>query len=232
MTHLFVLWGPRGKPETQQTRADIQRAYKEMVEEMDAGIGQIVTALKQCGCERNTLVLFFSDNGGTPQGSNGPLRGHKGQVWEGGHRVPCIAWWPGTVRAGSVSDELAITLDIMPTILAAASVLPSSERKLDGLNLLPLLTDGKSHGPRKLYWAHANSRAMRDGAWKVVVNPPGQKTPALFNLAEDLQERHDLAEQAPVRLQEMLAAIRAWETETASSATPQPHAAASDTPLP
>ena len=212
----------RGTAETRQSKGDVQRAYKEMVEEMDKGVGGIVAALKTYGIERKTLVMFFSDNGGTRQGSNGPLRGQKGQVWEGGHRVPCIAWWPGRIKAGGVSNDLAITLDVMPTILAAADIDPPTDRKLDGVNLLPLLTQGKPLGPRKLFWGHGNSLAMRDGTWKMVAGAPGQKQPGLFNLANDLAEQSDIAQQDPARLKEMTAAIEAWEKDTAANASPQP----------
>lgn len=211
----------RGKAETRQSKDDVQRAYKEMVEEMDKGIGEIIVALKEHGIERKTLVMFFSDNGGTRHGSNGPLRGYKGQVWEGGHRVPCVARWPEKIKAGGVSQDLTITLDVMPTILAAAGVDPPTDRKLDGENLLPLLTDGKSPGQRRLFWGHGNSRAMRDGTWKVVVGAPGQKQPGLFDLANDLAEQNDLAKQEPARLKKMVAAIKAWEDDTAD-ASPQP----------
>ena len=212
----------RGTPATRQSKEVVQRAYKEMVEEMDKGIGEIITALHKRGIERQTIVMFFSDNGGTRQGSNGLLRGHKGQVWEGGHRVPCIAWWPGTIQAGGVSHDLAITLDVMPTILAAAGVDPSADRKLDGENLLPLLTKGKSLGRRRLFWQHGSSLAMRDGSWKVVAGAPGQKQPGLFNLAEDLAEENDLAKQEPARLKEMVAAIEAWKKDVSAHVAPQP----------
>jgi arylsulfatase A len=166
--------------------------------------------------------MFFSDNGANSHGSNGPLRGHKGQLWEGGHRVPCIAWWPGRIQASGVSHDLTITLDVMPTILAAAGVDPPSDRQLDGINLLPLMTEGQSLGPRRLFWAHGNSLAMRDGTWKAVINAPGQKPPGLFDLAEDLGEQNDLAQREPVCLSEMIAAIAAWKDDIATDATPQP----------
>ena len=212
----------RGRAERRQSQEDVQRAYKEMVEEMDKGIGQIMATLSKHGLERNTLVMFFSDNGGTSQGSNGPLRGHKGQVWEGGHRVPCIARWPGRIQPGGVSNDLAITLDVMPTILAAADVEPPADRKLDGVNLLPLLTEGRPLGSRKLFWEHGNSMAMRDGNWKLVAGAPGQTKPGLFRLDKDLAERDDLADQEPDRLQAMTAAIEAWKTDIARDITPQP----------
>jgi arylsulfatase A len=213
---------PRGPAETKQSRDEIQRAYKEMVEEMDTGIGQIMATLKKRGLDQNTLVIFFSDNGATQQGSNGPLRGRKGQVWEGGHRVPFIAHWPEQIKAGRVSNDLAISLDVMPTILAAANVDFPTDRKFDGVNLLPLLTEGKSLGRRQLFWGHGKSRAMRDGSWKLVMNAPGQKQPGLFDLADDLAEQADLAKQEPGLLKKMLAAIQAWELDTSTDASPQP----------
>jgi arylsulfatase A-like enzyme len=212
----------RGKAETRQSKAEIQRAYKEMVEEMDKGVGQIVSALNTRGLERNTLLMFFSDNGGTRQGSNGPLRGFKGQVWEGGHRVPCIARWPGRIGSGRVTDELAMTIDVMPTLLSAAGVDAAASRPLDGMNLLPLLTKGASLGRRQLFWGHGNSLAMRDGNWKLVINAPGQKQPGLYHLADDLAEKTDLADRQPDRLREMVAAIEAWQAGVAADATPQP----------
>jgi arylsulfatase A-like enzyme len=193
-----------------------------MVEEMDKGVGEIIATLKKHELDRRTLVMFFSDNGATRQGSNGPLRGQKGQVWEGGHRVPCIAWWPGKIQAGSISQDLTITLDVMPTILAAANVTAPKDRQLDGVSLLPVLTEGASLGPRKLFWGHNKSRAMRDGPWKLVTQAPGQKQPGLFNLKDDFAEQHDLARQYPDRLKSMLAALDAWEQDTATDASPQP----------
>jgi arylsulfatase A len=212
----------RSKAETGQSKQDVQRAYKEMVEEMDKGVGEIISTLKKHELDRRTLVMFFSDNGATRQGSNGPLRGQKGQVWEGGHRVPCIAWWPGKIKAGSESQDLTITLDVMPTILAAANLTAPEDRPLDGVSLLPVLTEGASLGPRKLFWGHNTSRAMRDGDWKLVTQSPGQKQPGLFNLKDDLAEQRDLAQQRPDRLKKMLAALDAWEQDIATDASPQP----------
>jgi arylsulfatase A-like enzyme len=212
----------RNRAETGQSKQDVQRAYKEMVEEMDNGVGKIIAALRRHELDRRTLVMFFSDNGATQQGSNGPLRGQKGQVWEGGHRVPCIAWWPGKIQAGSKSQEVTISLDVMPTILSAADIAAPADLRLDGVSLLPVLTDGASLGARKLFWGHNKSRAMRDGVWKLVTQAPGQKQPGLFNLKDDLAEQNDLAQQHSDRLQTMLAAIKAWEQDTTAGASPQP----------
>jgi arylsulfatase A-like enzyme len=212
----------RGPAESEQSQAQVQQAYKEMVEEMDKGIGEIIAALKKHEIDQNTLVMFFSDNGGTKQGSNGPLRGNKGQVWEGGHRVPCIASWPGKIPAGSVSNDLAITLDVMPTLLAAAGIDPPKDRPLDGINLLPHLTEAKPLGERSLFWQHGNSSAMRKGHWKLVVNAPGQKPAGLFHLGKDMAEQENQANDQPDLLKEMQASLKSWEADVATGSTPQP----------
>jgi arylsulfatase A len=214
---------PRGPGESRQSPAEVQRAYKEMVEEMDTGIGEIIAALKQHDLDQNTLVMFFSDNGATAQGSNGVLRGNKGQVWEGGHRVPFIAWWPGKIPPGRISNDLSITLDVMPTLLSAAGIEPPSNHQLDGINLLPHLTQGQPLGERKLFWAHGNSQAIRKGDWKAVVGAPGQKQPGLFNLSQDISEQNDLAKDNPDRLEEMLRSFKDWQKDVAKGATPQPN---------
>ena len=97
--------------------ADRRRAYRDMVQEMDAGIGEVLDAIEAQGIADRTLVWFFSDNGAAQWGSNGPLRGLKATDWEGGHRVPSIAVWPGRIAAGTETDQLASTLDVMPTLL-------------------------------------------------------------------------------------------------------------------
>ncbi len=219
---------PRGNAESRQSQADKLRAYKEMVEEMDTGIGQILASLKKHELDENTLVMFFSDNGGTKTGNNGPLRGTKGQVWEGGHRVPFIARWPGKIKAGSASKELAISLDVMPTILSAAGISSPKDHPLDGTNLLPLLTEQKPLKERTLFWGHGNSRAVRQGQWKLITNAPGQKQPGLFNLSTDLAEKTDLADQEPERLKKLLRALKAWEKEVTENAAPQPESPPKD----
>ena len=98
--------------------ADRRRAYRDVVREMDAGVGEVLDALKAHGIADRTLVWFFSDNGGAQWGSNGPLRGLKATDWEGGYRVPSIAVWPGRIPAGTESNQLASTLDVMPTLLS------------------------------------------------------------------------------------------------------------------
>ena len=212
----------RSQAEINQPAEQIQRAYREMVETMDDGIGQIIAALNKYSLKAKTLVLFFSDNGANQNGSNGLLRGRKGQLWEGGHRVPFIAWWPSRIPPGVIYSDMTITLDIMPTLLSAAGVEPSPRLMLDGLDLLPLLTSGESLGRRTLFWGFGSSKAMREGPWKLVVNAPGQQEPELFNLDSDMQESANLASDEPKRVRRMLAAIKEWEAEVNATASPQP----------
>ncbi len=212
----------RGPKKVRGGKVDVGRAYREMTQEMDKGVGDIVAVLKRLDLAGKTLVFFFSDNGGTPRGSNRPLRGFKGSLWEGGHREPAIAYWPGRIEPGAVCDQLAISLDMMPTMLELAGANVPNERKLDGVSLAPLLTKGKKLRPRPLFWGAGKSAAMRDGPWKLLVGARECKGPQLFNLEDDIGETTNLAEKHPERVKKMTDAIEAWREDVAAGATPQP----------
>ncbi len=218
--------GPQAQPPVQG--AGIGRAYREMVQEMDKGVGEIIATLRRLQLTENTLVFFCSDNGGTREGNNGPLAGTKGTVWEGGHRVPGIAWWPGKIKAG-ITDQTALSMDLMPTLLDLAAVPVPSGHKLDGVSLAALLLQGKPLAPRPLFWGYNNRFAMRDGPWKLVVSPPldeaakgKAKTKAagpatmLFHLGNDLGEKKNLATQEKDRVGRMEAALAAWRQDVAA----------------
>jgi arylsulfatase A-like enzyme len=215
-----------GKFKTQGAVSDTRRAYREMVQEMDKGIGEVVAAIHKHKIHRKTLVFFLSDNGAARWGSNKPLNGGKGSVWEGGHRVPAIAWWPGMFEPGSVCKELTISIDLMPTMLSAAGVDVPTELKLDGVDLMPVMTAGRPLDDRKLYW---NGVAMREGPWKLITKSRGLKGgPALFNLVDDLGEKNNLARQHPERVKKMLENLEAWKKDVAAGTTVQPDIAHSD----
>ena len=199
-----------------------KRAYREMVQEMDKGVGEIVAALERLGLEKNTVVFFVSDNGATSFGSNGSLRGNKGQLWEGGHRVPAIASWPGRIAAGSACDDLSIGMDIFPTLLELAGVNAPENLRLDGRSLVPSLFGKKPPGQRKLYWSAGRQQAMRDGPWKYVRELKGQKAAALYNLSSDQGEKNNLAGKDPARLASMRKDYAAWRKDVAAGATKQP----------
>lgn len=204
----------------QLTREQIRERYRVMVEELDKNVGHVLDLLEELGLRKNTLVFFLSDNGAAGKwGDNTPLRGAKGSNWEGGHRVPAIVSWPGHIPAGKVSDQLAISLDIMPTALAATGLPIPTERPLDGINLLPILTTGKTIDDRQLVW---NGKALRDGPWKLILEGKGGDAVGLYNLADDIAEKTNLADKHPERVEKMKAALDAWSRDIKRTATPQP----------
>ena len=137
-------------------------------------------------------------------------------MWEGGHRVPGIAWWPGRIKPGQVSDEMVISLDLMPTMLDLAGAKAPKGHAFDGVSLRPVLLESKSLGQRQFFW---KGQAVRDGQWKYVDSPKGG---GLFNLKTDLAESMNLATRHPARARRMAAALEAWRNDAAANATPQP----------
>ncbi len=207
----------------------IERAYKEMIEEMDAGIGRLIETLKDLGVSDRTLVFFCSDNGANRHGSNGRWRGHKGSLWEGGHRVPAIASWPGRIPAGQTTDATTISLDVMPTALSLAVISLPADRKLDGKSLLPLLSGERRSLDRGLFWEFGRQAAARQGSWKLMEQRPAARKGVplrsmiqLFNLDLDPSESHDLAAAYPEKTVALSQALKAWLQDVADGATPQP----------
>ena len=219
--------GPAKQPAVNS--AEIPRAYREMVQEMDTGVGEILATLRRLGLAENTFVFFCSDNGGTREGNNGPLNGTKGTVWEGGHRVPGIAWWPGKIKPG-VTAQTALTMDLLPTMLALAQVPAPRDHQLDGVNLASILLEGRPLPARTIFWGHSQRYAVRQGPWKLIVNqarPDGAKAKkkaesapaaALFHLDDDLGEKTDLASREPARVAQLEAALAAWRQDVTASA--------------
>jgi arylsulfatase A-like enzyme len=187
------------------------RAYKQMVEDLDAQVGRIVAVLEEQKIRENSLVIFCSDNGGTGNKSlgsdNGPLRGRKGQIYEGGHRVAGIFNWPGKIKPGT-SDQTALSFDLMPTFAELAGVTPQAEP--DGLSLKGLLLNRDRIGPRPLLWMTGTKTAYRVGDWKLLIQ--GEKI-ELFNLRADLSESKDLSATQPGRKKRMMTeALRLRQT--------------------
>ncbi|MEQ8785349.1 MAG: sulfatase-like hydrolase/transferase [Pirellulaceae bacterium] len=222
----------RWRPKDEAERVEKLRG---MTLPIDEGVGQIRETLRRLGLERDTLVLFFSDNGASadfPSGSP-KFRGRKGSVYEGGHKVPFIACWPGRVKPGAASDAPAITLDIMPTLLSLAGVAPPRERPLDGVDLSPLLLRDEAPAVRPLFWASlsnggARSEAMREGPWKLVVQHPKAKPGSfeneaveLYRLDRDAGEATNLVAKHPDQAAEMLTRLKAWYADTRRTATAQ-----------
>ncbi len=218
--------GQRGKDDYSKTSIDKKRAYREMVQEMDKGIGEIVAKLADHQLLEKTLVMFFSDNGATKLGSNGNLRGFKGSHWEGGHRVPCIASWQGVIRPGSVTHATAMTMDIMPTLLHAAGLPLPKDRPLDGVSLLDVLKTNKALPQRDLFWWRNNSVAMRRGQWKLAVEKLQRRSLQprihLFDLETDPAESKNIESEHPKVLKEMQSALASWKSDVMKNATRQP----------
>ncbi len=188
--------------------------YAADVSQMDDIIGRIMARLRERGIEEDTLVFFLSDNGGPGAPvSNGPLRGTKWTLWEGGIHVPFIVQWKGRIPAGRVLDQPVIQLDVISTMIAAAGGSGDTLAQLDGANLLPLLegkTDAAPHDA--LFWRFGIQYAVRQGDWKLV-KPSIDDPPHLFNLANDIGEKNDLAAQEPERVRKLQALWDAWNTQ-------------------
>lgn len=198
----------RFKHITDETR----RTYAGMLTALDDAVGNITATLKENGLEENTLVFFFSDNGGPPvNGSrNTPLNGQKATTWEGGIRVPFFVKWPAKIKASVVYDQPIIQLDVLPTALAAAGAPATSKQPLDGVNLLPYLTGEETGAPHEnLYWRFGVQTALRQGDWKLL-KVRDDKEPRLFNLKDDVGEQHDLASAQPERVQKLQAVWEEW----------------------
>lgn len=205
--------------------------YGDVMMEIDWSVGQILAELKKQGLDKNTLVIFTSDNGpwlnyGDHAGSSGGFREGKGNTFEGGQRVPCIVRWPGVVPAGRVSNKLMSTLDILPTVAALCGA-KQPQRKIDGFNFVSVLKGDDAQTPRQqflYYYRKNNLEAVRQGNWKLVFAHPGRTyegfapgtngqpgelnenfsiASALYNLERDPGERYDVKDQFP----EMVASL-------------------------
>jgi arylsulfatase A-like enzyme len=179
---------------------------------MDESIGRVLNLIEERGEKDKTLVVFLSDNGGSGNGDNKPLKGHKSQMWEGGLRVPFIARWPGKIPAGKVTDEFLTSLELFPTIASAAGA--STSEKLDGFNLLPVLA-GSAKSPREeMFWQRRSDKGARVGQWKWVSMG---KLGGLYDLSSDLSEEHDLSKEKPDVLAKIKARFEAWQKDMDAS---------------
>ena len=207
-----------------------RHTFAGMLSALDDAVGNVLAKVHELGQDEDTLVFFISDNGGptaSTTSGNGPLRGFKAQTWEGGVRVPFIAQWKGHLPAGKVDERPVIQLDILPTVLAAAGVDVKPDWKLDGVNLLPYLRGEKNAAPHDaLYWRFGGQLAIRQGDWKLV-KAPGIVANAenwgngivttdgaeLYNLAEDIGEKNNLAAKYPEKVKELAANWNKWNAE-------------------
>ncbi|MFM1746877.1 MAG: hypothetical protein RLZZ188_543 [Verrucomicrobiota bacterium] len=199
-------------------RTERRRAYREMIEAVDESVGQIMAALAAAGLRERTLVFVTSDNGGYVSVSDhGGFRGEKGDLFEGGHRVPALAHWPGRIRPG-LTAVTAMTADLMPTFLALARVAVPAGLRLDGADLSGVLLRGENLPERTLFWRDADEQAVRAGPWKLVVSAAGT---ALFDLERDPGEARNLAPAQPERVSKLQARLAAWEADVGPRRTPE-----------
>ena len=215
--------------------------YAAMVKSLDDNVGKIMDALDRLGIADNTIIIFYSDNGGnmydrvdgTTPTSNSPLRGGKATIYEGGIRIPAIVVWPGVVKPDSRNESLVESEDLYPTILAMAGASRKEDQPCDGLSMIPALKGGK--GPREAvysFFPHSPtvpdwmgpSVCVRKGNWKLIRAfhdaPDQSHRYELYNLGEDIGEQNNLAEKEPARVKELDALIEAFLQDT-GAVTPQ-----------
>jgi arylsulfatase A-like enzyme len=200
--------------------------YATMVESVDQAFGKVMQTLDELKLTDNTLVIFTSDNGGAshvrchgvPATDNSPLRDGKGFAYEGGIREPFIFRWPGHIKPGTVSDDLICSVDLLPTICTATGAEIPKDRVIDGINILPTLTGKGKVGKRTLYWHFPHYwwggrirpySIVRDGNWKLIRRYETGKL-ELYNLADDLSEKNDLAQQHPEICQRLNTKLDSW----------------------
>jgi arylsulfatase A-like enzyme len=219
--------GPDDEAESKRIRnimhrdGGTQKTYGRMVQSLDANIGRVLRALDAHGLSDNTIAIFTSDNGGERFSKTWPFTGMKQELLEGGLRIPAIARWPGHIRAGAVSEQATITMDWVPTLLAAAGARPDPAYPSDGEDLTPALVGAERHA-RKFYWRYkaGSQRAVRDGDWKYLRIAGNE---FLFDVVQDPRERANLKERYP----DVFSALKNdWEAWNATMLPERPRPAA------
>lgn len=185
-----------------------------MVKALDDSVGVILDALRACSLIENTFVVYVNDNGGARD--NAPFRGKKGQLHEGGIRIPFAMRWPGRIPVGWVYDQPVIQLDILPTVVSAAGGTLPEDREYDGVNLLPYLTSQKTTAPHEtLFWRFPpHGRAARAGDLKLLL--PNRGEPELYDLVSDPGEKNNIASEHPEIVARLKKAVRDWEAIVAN----------------
>ncbi len=197
-----------------------RRNYAGLIVAMDDNVGKVLATIENSGLNDNTIVIFTNDNGG-PGGkdstSNYPLRGYKGEIYEGGIRVPWAMSWPGAIEPGTVITTPVITMDILPTVFEAAGESVSDRWELDGNSLMPLLGASENIFPKRtLYWRRRGITgpiALRDGNWKLLARNSPNQQPELYNLDADIGESKNVASENPKVLKRLMLKLDAWEAQ-------------------
>ena len=207
---------------------DADPTYAAMIESVDQNVGRLMETLGELKLDGNTMVIFTSDNGGTPQ-YVAPLNGSKGSLYEGGIRVPACIWWSGIRRQGRVMQEPISSIDFYPTILDAAGVDRPHDHTLDGESLLPLLKDETRINRNALFWHFpcyigrgTPCSAVRSGEYKLIEFFEDQHV-ELYNLRNDVGETRDIAASLPQKRDELLSLLRQWQSATVAPIPREPN---------
>jgi arylsulfatase A-like enzyme len=209
--------GPKDEAESKRVAAltdydgGTLKTFGEMVTAMDREIGNVLASLDRNGIANNTIVIFTSDNGGERFSDTWPFTGHKTELLEGGLRIPMLVRWPARVRKGSVSQQVTMSMDWLPTLTAAAGTAPDAAYPPDGMNLMPQLTAGAAPVSRKVYWRYRynSQRAMRDGDLKWLKI---RDNTWLFNVVEDPLEKANLSKRRAEDYRRMVADYEQWSS--------------------
>ncbi len=199
--------------------------YGAAVAAIDWAADVLFDELQSLGLDDNTLVIFTSDNGSRARdegGSNGPLRSTKGTTWEGGQRVPCIMRWPGVIPAGTECNELALSMDLHPTLAAITGATLPSDRTIDGKDIRPLMQaekDAESPHESFFYYKRNSIEAVRSGQWKLHIRKDDEEIQQLYNLESDIGETENLYEQHPEIVADLQIKIDACRRELGDDAT-------------
>jgi len=208
-------------------RSDVSSYVKAMVEAVDQSVGKIIAELKALGLEENTLVVFTSDNGGYIEypdkdgdfkhiSDNGEFRGQKGQLYEGGHRVPFIASWPKKIPEGTKNNSLVMSMDLVPTLMHLAGISIPDDVSFDGIDVSTVLTANQEVESRTVFWKRGDQFSVRESGWKLVQAERGLTE--LYNLAHDPRERNNIIAQHPEMASEMMDQYAFWLMEMNTSA--------------
>lgn len=186
------------------------KLYAEMMKSLDDGVGRVMQSLRAAGIDRKTLVIFTSDNGGERFSYQWPFSGEKGDLLEGGIRVPAIVRWPGVVPGNRVTKQMAITMDWTATILAAANRDADAHRSLDGIDLLPVLKGASPVIDRTFFWRIYTQDAVRQGKWKFFRDGDVRR---LFDLTVDQREQADFSKKLPAVLERLMSEFDKWNEQ-------------------
>lgn len=208
---------PEPVPEADYNKGS-RKTYAAMVERMDQGIDRILKTLNNAGLEDNTLVIFMSDNGANRTGNNSPFSGYKGNLFEGGIRVPCIAKWPGVLARGVVSDQSCMTMDFSRSIVRAAGTKPPAGRAFDGMDILQAAATNRPVQKRTLFWRARRGewtrKAVRDGSLKYICLQNNNNVKEyLFDLEHDPAEKNNLLSEKPENVLRLKTLLQNWEQQ-------------------